>query len=245
MSSKIEWTGDTWNPVIGCTKVSAGCKYCYAETMAKRLQAMGNKDYVDGFRTVRMLEHKLEIPLRKKKPTTYFVNSMSDLFHEKVDVDFIQKVFSIIEQTPRHQYQILTKRPQRMANILEDIVIPDNAWLGTTVEDKLHGVPRISELIKVKSSIRFLSIEPLLEDLGELNLEGIDWVIVGGESGPYARPMDKKWALSIKKQCRTQGVKFFFKQWGTWGEDKQKRSKHANGRFLSGRTWDEIPLVPA
>ncbi len=243
MTSKIEWTEHTWNPVIGCTKVSAGCKYCYAEGMAIRLQAMGNPDYVDGFRKVKMLPHKLGIPLKRKKPTIYFVNSMSDLFHEEVSTDFIRQVFEVMAKTPMHQYQILTKRPKRMREILADIPIPDNAWLGVTVENRKEGVPRIKELAKIKSTIRFLSVEPLLEDLGKINLSKIDWVIVGGESGVKARRMEKSWALSVKRQCRQQKVKFFFKQWGTWGKDGVKRSKHHNGRELSGRTWDEIPLV--
>lgn len=243
MTSNIEWTEHTWNPVIGCTKVSAGCKYCYAEGMAIRLQAMGNPDYVDGFRKVKMLPHKLNIPLRRKKPTIYFVNSMSDLFHEEVSTDFIHQVFEVMEKTPMHQYQILTKRPERMQEVLANIPIPDNAWLGVTVENRKEGVPRIKKLAKMKSVIRFLSIEPLLEDLSAINLTNIDWVIVGGESGTKARRMQKSWALSIKRQCRQQKVKFFFKQWGTWGVDGIKRNKHHNGRELSGRTWDEIPLI--
>ena len=231
----------TWNPVIGCTKVSAGCKFCYAETMAKRLQAMGNPDYTDGFRKVKMLEHKLDAPRRRKKPTIYFVNSMSDLFHEEVDTDFIGKIFDVIRETPQHQYQILTKRAIRMREVTSGINLPPNAWLGVTVENRKEGLPRIMELSKVKSKVRFLSIEPLLEDLGRVNFKNIHWAIVGGESGSKARPMDKKWVMSIKKQCREQKVKFFFKQWGTWGQDKVKRDKHRNGRELSGRTWDEMP----
>ncbi|MCH9664869.1 MAG: phage Gp37/Gp68 family protein [Gammaproteobacteria bacterium] len=243
MTSKIEWTEHTWNPVIGCTKVSAGCKYCYAETMAVRLQAMGSPDYVDGFRVVKMLPHKLDIPLRRKKPTTYFVNSMSDLFHPDVTVEFIGKVFDVMRETPQHQYQILTKRAERMREVLVNIDVPKNAWLGVTVENRKDGIPRIRELAKIKSFVKFLSVEPLLEDLGAINLAKIDWVIVGGESGSKARPMEKAWALAVKKQCRKQKVKFFFKQWGAWGEDGAKRAKHLNGRNLSGRTWDEIPLI--
>ena len=243
MVSKIEWTEETWNPVIGCTKVSAGCKYCYAETMAKRLQAMGNIDYLDGFK-VKMLGARLERPLKKKKATMYFVNSMSDLFHGNVSDNFIEKVFSTIEKTPQHKYQILTKRAGRLKSLLakRKKEVPDNVWLGVTVENKKHGVPRINLLRHIPCRVRFLSVEPLIEDLGTLDLSGIHWVIVGGESGAKARPMREEWALSIKEQCDEQGVSFFFKQWGTWGADMKKRSKHANGRVLAGRTWDEMPV---
>ena len=238
--TKIEWTEETWNPSVGCTKVSAGCKYCYAEVMAKRLQAMGVKGYENGFEFT-ILPERLEQPLKKKKPTKFFVNSMSDLFHEQMPNDFLDKIFKIIEQTPQHIYQILTKREKRMAEYFTDKFPPKNVWLGVTVEDKKSGLPRIEKLRDIPATIKFLSMEPLLEDLGEINLTGIDWVIVGGESGPNARPMKEKWVLNIKRQCEKSSIPFFFKQWGTWGVDMVKRNKKVNGRELLGRIWDEYP----
>ncbi len=245
MTSKIEWTEETWNPVIGCTKVSAGCKYCYAEVMAERLKAMGHKDYANGFREVKMLEHKLDVPLRRKKPTTYFVNSMSDLFHNKVKDAFIERIIGVMEQTLHHRYQVLTKRSARMKEFFakRKKPLPNNVWLGVTVEDKRHGLPRIDDLREVPCAVRFLSVEPLLEDLGLLDLCQIHWVIVGGESGHKARPMRQEWAIAIQKQCRKQKTAFFFKQWGTWGADNKKRAKHLNGRKLLGKTWDALPAI--
>lgn len=239
-TSKIEWTERTWNPVIGCTKVSAGCKHCYAESMAKRLKAMGIKDYIDGFQ-VKTLPNRLEQPLLRKTPTTYFVNSMSDLFHEDVSASYVQSVFDVMEQAHWHTFQVLTKRSGRMKAMLQDKVIPKNIWLGVTVEDKKHGVPRIQDLAHLNAHIKFLSVEPLLEDIGAINLHGIDWVIVGGESGTGARQMNEEWALSIKDQCISTGTAFFFKQWGAWGTDGIRRSKKANGRVLQGKIWDESP----
>lgn len=238
--SKIEWTEQTWNPATGCTKISPGCKYCYAEVMAKRLQAMNVKGYENGF-NLSILPERLTEPLKRKKPTIYFVNSMSDLFHEEIDDDFIEQVFSVISQASQHQFQILTKRAERLAEFFDNRKIPSNAWLGVTVENKEHGLSRIDYLRKVNAKIRFLSCEPLLEDLGNINLKGIDWVIVGGESGAKARPMNTEWAENLQWQCEKQGVKFFFKQWGGWGADGKKRPKKANGRELNGRVFNEMP----
>lgn len=240
MASKIEWTEETWNPVTGCDKVSDGCKHCYAEAMARRLKAMNTPGYENGFE-VSILASRLEQPLKKKKPTKYFVNSMSDLFHEKVPFDFIDKVFDVIDHTPHHIYQILTKRSSRMAEYFDTRKPPKNAWIGVTVENRKQGLKRIEHLRTVSATIRFLSVEPLLEDLGQINLAGIDWVIVGGESGPKARPMKPEWAENIQEQCQVADVSFFFKQWGGWGADGKKRSKKDNGRLLKGRTWDDMP----
>jgi len=241
--SKIEWTEQTWNPTTGCTKVSPGCKHCYAETMANRLEAMKVRGYENGFQ-ISILPERLLEPLKRKKPTIYFVNSMSDLFHEDIPFAFLDEVFDVIKQTPHHTYQILTKRASRMQRYFsgKQRTVPENAWLGVSVEDKKYGLPRIDELRKVDAKIRFLSLEPLLEDLGELNLTDIHWAIVGGESGPKARPMKKAWIQNIKSQCRQQNVAFFFKQWGGWGADGKRRAKKANGRKLAGRTWDEMPV---
>lgn len=240
--SKIEWTEQTWNPVTGCTKVSPGCKHCYAETMASRLQAMGAPGYENGF-GLSLLPERLAQPYSRRKPTMYFVNSMSDLFQEQVPFDFVDRVFEVIEQTPWHTYQILTKRSSRMYRYFENRTVPANAWLGVSVEDRKYGKPRISDLQKIKAATRFLSIEPLLEDLGRLSLSKIRWVIVGGESGSGARPMEEAWVLKIREQCLNADVDFFFKQWGAWGQDGIKRNKKANGRKLEGRTWDMIPAV--
>lgn len=241
--SKIEWTEATWNPVVGCTKLSAGCKHCYAEVMARRLQAMGVPGYEQGFRSVRILPERLDEPLRRKKPTLYFVNSMSDLFHVQVPDSFIEQVFETMRVATQHTFQVLTKRAERIASFARSHPISTNVWLGVSVENRRHGVPRIDYLRSVPASIRFLSVEPLLEDLGQLDLSGIDWVIVGGESGIGARPMSAQWARSVRKQCKAQGVKFFFKQWGAFGADGVHRSKKANGRILDGRTWDEMPVL--
>ena len=238
--TKIEWTEETWNPATGCTKVSAGCKNCYAEVMANRLQAMRVSGYENGFEFSIMPE-RLEQPLRKKKPTKYFVNSMSDLFHEKMPVEFLDAIFDVINRTPQHIYQILTKREDRMSEYFAKKTIPSNVWLGVTVEDRKSGLHRIDKLRIQKATIKFLSIEPLLEDLGKINLKGIDWVIVGGESGPKARPMKPEWAINIKQQCKGQNAAFFFKQWGTWGDDGIRRSKKNNGRLLLGKEWNEYP----
>lgn len=238
--SKIEWTEETWNPTTGCTKVSAGCKHCYAEVMANRLKAMGAPGYENGFEFSIMPE-RLEQPLKKKKSTKYFVNSMSDLFHENMPIEFLNKIMGVIDLTPQHIYQILTKREDAMFDYFRNRNIPENIWLGVSVEDKKHGVPRIDKLRNINATIKFLSVEPLLEDIGEIDLTGIHWVIVGGESGAKARPMKKEWALNIKRQCEEQNVAFFFKQWGTWGSDGVKRSKKTNGRILEGKEWSSYP----
>lgn len=238
--SKIEWTERTWNPMVGCTKISPACKHCYAENMAKRLQAMKTPGYENGFKLT-LLPQRLDDPLRRKTPTVYFVNSMSDLFHEDVAFDYIDRVFKVIAQARQHTFQILTKRAERMAEYFRERQAPRNAWLGVSVEDRKHGLPRIDHLRQVDTSIRFLSVEPLLEDIGELNLENIHWVIVGGESGPKARPMKAGWVDAIRQQCEEAGVAFFFKQWGGWGADGVKRAKKYNGRELHGRTWDQMP----
>jgi protein gp37 len=238
--TKIEWTEETWNPSTGCSKVSSGCKFCYAEVMAKRLESMGVKGYENGFEFTLMPE-RLTQPLNRKKPTKFFVNSMSDLFHEDMPHDFLNQIFDVIRKTPRHIYQILTKRENRMAAYFNNKLIPQNVWLGVTVEDRKSGLPRIDVLRELNASIKFLSIEPLLEDLGNLDLSGVDWVIVGGESGPKARPMNEKWVWKIKERCDIYDVPFFFKQWGTWGADMVKRNKKRNGRKFQGRIWEEYP----
>ncbi len=239
--TKIEWTQAVWNPTIGCNKVSSGCKNCYAEVMARRLQAMGNKDYKNGFNFT-MLHHRLDEPRKNKKPTLYFVNSMSDLFHENMEKDFLNSIMQVIQETPHHQYQILTKRPQRMREYFLSHFIPSNVWLGTTIESSSvkHRIDLIRDL---KAKIKWLSCEPLIDDLGELNLNGIDWVIVGGESGVKARAMKKEWALKIKEQCDKQKVAFFFKQWGAYGEDGVKRNKKQNGALLEGKEFMEYPKL--
>lgn len=210
--------------------------------MARRLQAMGAPGYENGF-ALTLLPERLSQPYRRKKPTMYFVNSMSDLFQDGVPVDFIDEVMAVIAETPWHTYQILTKRSENMRQYFSTRKVPANAWLGVSVEDKKYGKPRIRDLQAIKAVTRFLSIEPLLEDLGRIPLSGIHWVIVGGESGVNARPMKEEWALKLRDQCDNAGVDFFFKQWGTWGADGVRRSKKANGRRLQGQVWDMIPAV--
>lgn len=236
----IEWTEQTWNPTTGCTKVSAGCKHCYAEVMANRLHAMGAPGYENTFKLT-LQPSRINQPLLRKKPTVYFVNSMSDLFHEDIPDSFLDEVFAVIEQTPQHTYQILTKRAERLPAYFANRPCPANVWLGVSVEDKRHGLPRIDYLRQVKAHIRFLSVEPLLEDLGAMNLKDIHWVIVGGESGHKARPMLHEWAVNVQQQSEKAGAAFFFKQWGGWGADGVKRNKKYNGRELNGRTWDSYP----
>lgn len=238
----IEWTEQTWNPTTGCTKISPGCKHCYAEVMAKRLQAMGAKGYENGF-DLSILPERLAEPLKRRKPTTYFVNSMSDLFHNGIPFGFLDQVFDVIKQTPQHTYQILTKRSARMRKYFSSRVVPVNAWLGVSVENRKYGLQRVDDLREINAGVRFLSVEPLLEDVGEIDLRGIHWVIVGGESGPKARPMKAEWVATIKDQCEQDGVAFFFKQWGGWGADGKKRPKRDNGRILAGKTWDGMPSL--
>ena len=240
-TTKIEWTDKTWNPITGCSKISAGCNNCYAEVMAKRLQAMGQDKYKNGF-TLTLHENVLKEPLLWKKPHTIFVCSMSDLFHEKVPFEFIDKVVNTIRSTPQHNYQILTKRAQRMNKYFSQNLIPENAWLGVTVDVSVSK-KRIDWLRELNAPIKFLSCEPLLEDLGEMNLDGIDWVIVGGESGARARPMKEEWVLSIKEQAEKQESAFFFKQWGTWGSDGIKRNKAINGKMIDGKVYQAMPKL--
>ena len=239
--SKIEWTEKTWNPITGCTKISPGCKHCYAETMSRRLKAMGAPGYENGFK-LSLLPERLNQPTLRKKPTMYFVNSMSDLFQDGVPHDFIDEVMDVIQNTPQHTYQILTKRSANMRSYFANRDVPDNAWLGVSVEDKKYGKPRIKDLIAIKANTRFISAEPLLEDLGVMPLKGISWVIVGGESGKGARAMKEAWAVKVKDQCLKKNVNFFFKQWGAWGEDGLHRSKSANGRRLQGKVWEMLPV---
>ena len=230
--SGIEWTESTWNPVTGCTKISPGCAHCYAERMAERLQAMGQPNYANGF-ALTLQPHMLELPLRWRKPQTIFVNSMSDLFHENVPLDYIRQVFDVMTKAHWHRFQVLTKRADRLKAISGEIDWPSNVWMGTSVEsDRYRG--RISELRASGARVKFLSLEPLLGPLPDLDLAAIDWVIVGGESGPGARAMDPKWATDLRDQCQRAGVPFFFKQWG--GKNKKQ-----TGRVLEGRVWDEMP----
>jgi protein gp37 len=240
-TSEIEWTEQTWNPTTGCTKVSAGCKNCYAEVMAKRLHAMKASGYQNNFELT-LQPHRLNQPLLRKKPTTYFVNSMSDLFHEGIPDSYLDQVFDVVRKTPQHIYQILTKRAERLPQYFASRECPKNVWLGVSVEDKKHGIPRIDYLRNVSAHIRFLSVEPLLEDIGNVDLTNIHWVIVGGESGHKSRPMKPEWAESIKDQCEKANVAFFFKQWGGWGADGVKRAKSHNGRELNGKVWDNYPV---
>lgn len=238
-TTKIEWTDKTWNPITGCTKYSAGCAHCYAETMSRRLHAMGVAKYQREFELT-LHEDNLKEPLSWRKAHNIFVCSMSDLFHEKVPFEFIDKVMATIRQTPQHRYQILTKRAERMAEYFETRAVPENVWVGVTVEAE-SSKQRIDCLRQIPASVHFLSCEPLLESLGQIDLKGIEWVIVGGESGPQARPMKEEWVLDIMQQCERQGAAFFFKQWGTWGRDGVKRNKHANGKLLNGRVRQEMP----
>ena len=240
-TTKIEWTEATWNPSIGCSKVSAGCKNCYAEIMARRLQAMGVAGYEDGF-TFKILSERLFQPVSIKKPTKFFVNSMSDLFHERMPFDFLDEIFKVIASTPQHHYQILTKREHILQKYFSERVAPKNVWLGVTVENE-YTKHRIDVLRTIKASVRFVSIEPLIGNVGRLNFDGIHWVIVGGESGVSARAMNPEWVIDIQKQCSEQKVAFFFKQWGTWGQDGIKRNKKENGSVLLGKEWKEEPVI--
>lgn len=252
--TQIEWTDATWNPVAGCSLSSKGCENCYAMLMARRLEAMGVTKYkgltqksgnkVTWSGVVKEDTPSLRIPIKWKKPRKVFVNSMSDLFHEKVSDDFILSVWEVMRETPQHNYQILTKRPERMRQIMSDTVktVLPNVWLGTSIENS-EAIGRISELRKTPAAIRFISFEPLIDSVGSVNLENIHWAIVGGESGNRARPIKEEWIDEIYAQCNLYHTAFFFKQWGSWGKDNQKRSKKANGREYRGRTWDEMPRV--
>ena len=240
-TTKIEWTERTWNPVTGCTKLSEGCVHCYAEVMSRRLYAMGNAKYTNGFKSTIHYD-ALKEPLAWKKPSTIFVCSMSDLFHKDVPFEFIDKVLKVIEDTPQHNYQILTKRAERMAEYFETRNIPQNAWVGVTVECK-QTKARIDCIRNLNASVKFLSCEPLLEDLGDLCLQGINWIIVGGESGAQARPMKEEWVLNIKRQADANSIPFFFKQWGTWSKDGVKGNKKINGKLLQGEIVQNMPRV--
>jgi protein gp37 len=231
-SSSIEWTEATWNPVTGCTKISPGCKFCYAERMARRLQAMGQPRYRNAF-GLTLQPDALETPLRWRKPRVIFVNSMSDLFHKDVPLEYIQRCFDIIRRAAQHTFQILTKRPERVAEVARELPWPKNIWMGTSVENA-HYAWRVRALREVPAHVRFLSVEPLLGPIPRLPLAGIHWVIVGGESGPGARPMQAAWVAQIRDRCVDRGVPFFFKQWG--GVQKSR-----TGRLLDGRTWDGMP----
>lgn len=233
--SGIEWTEATWNPLTGCTKVSPGCKHCYAERLSRRLQAMGNAKYANGFRLT-LHEDALELPLRWRKPRSIFVNSMSDLFHEQVPVDFVHRVFDVIRQAHWHRFQVLTKRPERLLELDPSLLWQPNIWMGVSVENQRYA-HRIDLLRQTGAHVKFLSIEPLLGPLPSLDLTGIDWAIVGGESGPGARPMQEAWVRDIRDQCVSANVAFFFKQWGGV-------QKHRSGRLLEGRTWDQMPREP-
>ena len=231
-NSSIEWTESTWNPATGCTKISSGCKHCYAERMAKRLKAMGQPNYANGFR-VALHAHALELPLTWKTPQVIFVNSMSDLFHEDIPLQFIQKVFDVMNRADWHTYQILTKRSARLLELDSQLPWAANIWMGVSVENQECSY-RINHLRQTRSKVKFLSLEPLLGPLPSMSLKGIDWVIAGGESGPGARLMEPEWVLDIRDQCVASRVPFFFKQWG--GFNKKKR-----GRILEGRTWEQMP----
>jgi protein gp37 len=231
-NTHIEWTDATWNPTTGCTKVSEGCRHCYAERMAKRLHAMGQPRYRNEF-GLTLHPDLLELPLHWKKPRRIFVNSMSDLFHKDVPDEFIQRVFQTMNRATQHIFQVLTKRPERARHLSPDLKWTSNIWLGTSVEDmRVSG--RVDHLRMIPATVRFLSCEPLLGSLAKLDLTDIHWVIAGGESGPGARPMDPEWPRELRDKCRETGVAFFFKQWGGV-------QKHRTGRILDGRTWDELP----
>ena len=234
LNSAIEWTQATWNPVTGCSKVSPGCAHCYAERMARRLQAMGQPNYANGFE-VTMHEHVLDAPLRWRQPRVIFVNSMSDLFHEHVSREFVTRVFQTMTSAPRHRFQVLTKRSERLVALGAELPWPVNVWMGVSVENADYA-HRIDHLRETGAHVKFLSLEPLLGPLPALDLHDIDWVIVGGESGPGARPMDRAWVTDIRDQCLAAEVPFFFKQWG--GVNRKRA-----GRRLDGRTWDEMPHV--
>jgi protein gp37 len=230
--SAIEWTESTWNPLTGCTKISPGCKNCYAERMAKRLKAMGQRNYKHGF-NLTLHDRALELPMRWRLPQVIFVNSMSDLFHKDVPPEFILKVFDVMARTPWHQYQVLTKRSKRLREMNRRLPWADQIWMGVSVETDKY-IQRIDDLCRTEANVKFLSLEPLLGPLPNLDLSLIDWVIVGGESGPGSRTMHEDWVLDIRDQCNKAEVPFFFKQWG--GVNKKKA-----GRLLQGRTWSQMP----
>jgi protein gp37 len=232
--SAIEWTQSTWNPITGCSKISQGCKHCYAERMAMRLKAMGHPNYSNGF-TLALHEQALHLPLTWKHPQIIFVNSMSDLFHEDVPFEFIEKIFSIMNEASWHTFQILTKRSQRLVEIDSQLHWPENVWMGVTVESQNYKY-RIDNLRQCHSQIKFISLEPLLGPIAGMDLSGINWVITGGESGPGARPIEKDWVIDVRDQCIASSIPFFFKQWGGV-------RKKLNGRLLEGKIWNELPQL--
>jgi len=234
-TSSIEWTEMTWNPTVGCTKISAGCKFCYAEVMSKRLRGMGQEKYKDDFRIVKPHPESLNIPYTWKTSKIVFVNSMSDLFHEAIPEEYIKAVFSVMNDNPQHVFQVLTKRAERLLSLHKKLKWTHNIWMGVSVENE-EFVNRIDCLRKTSARVKFLSLEPLIGPLKNLNLKKIDWAIVGGESGHHPRPMDVDWVLEIQHQCAKAGVAFFFKQWGG-------KNKKAAGRVLNGRTYDEMPEI--
>ena len=234
LKSKIEWTESSWNPVTGCTKVSPGCSNCYAERLACRLKAMGNPNYYNGFE-VTLHKHVLDLPLKWKKPQTIFVNSMSDLFHEDVPFSFIDDVFSVMKKAWWHTFQILTKRSERLLKYDSDIEWPENVWMGVSVENDLFS-SRINHLKQTNAPVKFISFEPLIGPISNIDIEDIDWVIVGGESGPHARQLEKEWVCEIRDICLSNNIPFFFKQWGGF-------NKKRNGRLLEGKIWEDIPII--
>lgn len=242
LNSHIEWTEATWNPVTGCTQISPGCANCYAKTFAERFRGVPGHPYEQGF-DLKLWPARLELPLQWKKPQLIFVNSMSDLFHEDVPKEFVAQVFDTIERAHWHQFQLLTKRPERLAELAESLHLrfPENLWVGVSVENQ-RWTTRIDHLREVPAHVRFLSCEPLLGPIEKLNLAGIHWVIVGGESGHGARPMKAEWARGIREQCKDAGVAFFFKQWGAHDEDGVRRGKAKTGRVLDNKVWNALPL---
>ena len=238
--SSIEWTETTWNPVTGCTEVSPGCAHCYAKTFAERFRGVPGHPYENGF-DLQLRPERLDQPLRWKKPRTIFVNSMSDLFHPDVPDDYIFQVFEVMESAERHRFQVLTKRSERLAELAPSLPWPSNVWMGVSVENQ-RFTSRVDDLREVPAAVRFLSCEPLLGSR-ELNLEGIHWVIAGGESGPGARPMHPAWVRNVRDQCEDASVPFFFKQWGAHNADGRRVGKKKAGRGLDGRTWSRMPEV--
>ncbi|TGL97955.1 DUF5131 family protein [Leptospira jelokensis] len=230
INSKIEWTESTWNPVTGCTKISAGCKHCYAETLTNRFESIWG-----AFSEVKLHPSRLELPIKKKTPTLYFVNSMSDIFHKDIPDEFILRIFKVMNESPRHTFQVLTKRPERLIHLNKKITWTPNIWMGVTIENKL-AYKRLAPLVQSNAKVKFLSIEPLLESVSDITLDGIDWVILGGESGPNARPMKEEWAIEIRKLCSAKKIPFFFKQWG--GVRKKN-----TGRLLRGKEYNQMPKV--
>jgi protein gp37 len=238
LNSQIEWTEATWNPVTGCTQISPGCAHCYAKAFAERFRGVPGHPYEQGF-DLKLWPERLELPLRWKKPKLIFVNSMSDLFHPEVPNSFVHQVFETMQAADRHTFQLLTKRPERLAALAQDLPFPDNLWVGVSVENQ-RWASRFDFLRKVPAAVRFLSCEPLLGPL-DLDLTGINWVIVGGESGHRARPMKADWVRTIRRQCQDAGVAFFFKQWGAYDEAGIRRGKAGSGRVLDSQTWNQLP----